>query len=81
MHTVNACLTSFDEASRGTLEAGKRADFTVLKENPLAMPISRLRENRVLALYMAGKKVTPSTGGMLALLARAAWRKLFQTDE
>lgn len=77
MHTVNACRTSFDEKDRGTLTVGKLADFTVLKENPLSMPVQRLKDNRVLALYMAGKKVNPINGGMLSLLFRAGWRRLF----
>jgi predicted amidohydrolase YtcJ len=33
-YTVSAAYSSFDEASRGTIEVGKRADFTLISDDP-----------------------------------------------
>lgn len=41
----------------GSLEAGKRADFVVLAEDPLAIDPSRLRELTVQATYVDGHAV------------------------
>ncbi len=34
MHTVESAYFTFDEKTRGTIEPGKVADFTVLSEDP-----------------------------------------------
>ena len=72
MHTLWAAKMSFDEENRGSLTVGKFADFAVLAKDPLTMPIDRLRENSVLALYLAGQKVGELRGGMGGLITRAA---------
>lgn len=55
--TLDAAWAGFAEADIGSLEAGKRADFVVLTEDPLAIPPSGLRELHVQATYVDGEAV------------------------
>lgn len=55
--TLDAAWAGFDEHELGSLEAGKRADFVVLAEDPLAVPDKALRTLTVLATYVDGKPV------------------------
>ena len=41
----------------GSLEVGKRADFVILAEDPLAVPDTQLRTLHVRATYVDGKPV------------------------
>lgn len=53
--TVDAAYASFDEAIKGTLEAGKLADFVVLSENIVSAPPERIKTTRILRTVMGGK--------------------------
>ena len=55
--TLDAAYAGFGEHELGSLEAGKRADFVVLAEVPLAVPDKALRTLTVLATYVDGKPV------------------------
>lgn len=55
--TVNAAYQYFEEADKGSLRAGKRADLVVLSEDPLACDPARLREIRVWETYKDGVRV------------------------
>lgn len=55
--TLDAAYAGFMENEVGSLEAGKRADFVVLAEDPLAVEPARLRELTVHATYVDGKPV------------------------
>ena len=55
--TLDAAYAGFDEATVGSLEAGKRADFVVLAEDPLAIDPSGLRSLTVRATYVDGRPV------------------------
>ncbi|MGE5692746.1 MAG: amidohydrolase family protein, partial [Candidatus Zixiibacteriota bacterium] len=48
-YTVNPAVLSGDEDNRGTLAAGKLADFIVLSEDPFKIPSERLSSLEVLA--------------------------------
>lgn len=50
-----------EEAKKGTLAPGKRADFVVLDRSPLCLPPEELRALRVLATYKDGEQVFPAT--------------------
>lgn len=56
-YTKNAAYASFDEAIKGTLEAGKLADFVVLSDNILKIDVNKINEVKVLQTYVAGNKV------------------------
>jgi predicted amidohydrolase YtcJ len=52
--TIWAAKANFEEGIRGSLEPGKRADFTVLDTDLLEAPEERIQEARVLGTYIAG---------------------------
>jgi predicted amidohydrolase YtcJ len=56
MHTSACAKLSFDENTRGTLTAGKLADFVVLDKNPLQIPARTLNNIEIEALYLKGEK-------------------------
>jgi predicted amidohydrolase YtcJ len=73
LFTRDAAFLSFDEKDRGTLEAGKRADYVVLSENPLAVPPEELGRIAVESLTLAGSPYRPGQG-LASLVARGLFR-------
>jgi len=61
--TLDAAYAGFAEDEVGSLEPGKRADFVVLADDPLAVAGAALRELRVLATYVDGRPVYEAGGG------------------
>lgn len=55
--TLDAAYAGFSENELGSLAPGKRADFVVLKQDPLAVPDAQLRTLDVQATYVDGKAV------------------------
>ncbi|HQY48787.1 MAG TPA: amidohydrolase [Thermomonas sp.] len=55
--TLEAAYAGFGEHEVGSLEAGKRADFVVLAEDPLTVPDAALRSLTIQATYVDGKPV------------------------
>lgn len=55
--TLDAAYAGFAEDEVGSLEVGKRADFVVLGQDPLAVDPARLRELDVQATYVDGRAV------------------------
>jgi len=55
--TLDAARAAFMEDEVGSLEPGKRADFVVLAEDPLAIDPARLRELTIRATYVDGRPV------------------------
>ncbi len=55
--TLDAAHAGFAEDEVGSLEPGKRADFVVLAEDPLAIDPARLRALTVQATYVDGRVV------------------------
>jgi len=72
MHTAWAAYMSFDENARGTLRDGLIADFVVLSENPLKLPVGELRRLKVEETYFAGVKYRKKASGAAALV----WKSL-----
>ncbi len=69
LFTREAAWTSFDEAERGSLEPGKRADMVVLDRNILAIPKTQIKDARVIRLLLGGKPYKPGQG-RLSVIAR-----------
>ena len=57
--TIWAALASFEEGRKGTLEAGKRADFVILDTDLINARESDIAKAKVLATYVAGQKQYP----------------------
>lgn len=55
MCTYNGYWTTFDEAERGSLEAGKIADMVVLSDDPYTVPPEQLNQIKVEQLYLGGE--------------------------
>lgn len=55
--TSDAAWQNFDEATRGTIEPGKAADFVVLDRNPLTVPPMEIRNIAVVETIVGGEQV------------------------
>jgi predicted amidohydrolase YtcJ len=55
--TLDAAYAGFSERELGSLEPGKRADFVVLKANPLAVPPEQLHDLKIEATWVDGREV------------------------
>jgi predicted amidohydrolase YtcJ len=60
-YTSNNAYLLFREKEIGSLEPGKLADFIVLDRDLLTCPEDSIRETRVLATYLDGKKIAGGT--------------------
>ncbi|HIV87876.1 MAG TPA: amidohydrolase [Candidatus Pygmaiobacter gallistercoris] len=58
--TCNAAAQYFEEADKGSITAGKRADLIILSENPLAVPPDQLRRLQVEQTFKDGVSVWKS---------------------
>lgn len=55
MNTLWAAKLSFDENERGSLSDGKIADFVVLDSNPLEVSPDKIKDIKVLGLFLKGR--------------------------
>ena len=56
-YTKHAAFASFEEATKGTLEVGKLADFVVLSEDIFKTAPAEIRNLEVLQTYVGGHKI------------------------
>ncbi len=56
-YTINNAKLMFLEAEVGSLEPGKRADLAVIDRDLLTCPAESIRDTKVLATYLDGKRV------------------------
>jgi len=57
IYTVNAAFASFEDSLKGSIEAGKLADFTVLSQNPLTIKPEKIKDIEVEMTIVGGKIV------------------------
>ncbi len=57
LYTEGSAWFSFDEAKRGTLEAGKLADFAILDQDYFTVPVERIARTVSLMTVVGGKAV------------------------
>jgi predicted amidohydrolase YtcJ len=55
--TLWAAYSNFEENEKGSIEAGKVADFIILDADPMVCPADSIPAVKVLATYIAGQKV------------------------
>ena len=55
--TIDAAWQNFDEATRGSIEPGKFADFVVLAESPLTVDPVRLKDIAIVETVVGGRTV------------------------
>jgi hypothetical protein len=61
-YTVGAANAAFDDPSRGTLAAGKLADFVMLDRNLFEIPPEEIRNAKVALTVVGGRKVFERSG-------------------
>lgn len=55
--TIWAAKGSFEEDEKGSIEAGKFADFVVLQDDIMMIDIKKIPKTKVIRTYIAGKRV------------------------
>lgn len=55
--TINSAYQHFEEAEKGSLEIGKKADIIILDQNPLTIAPSALRDITVMQTFKNGEQV------------------------
>src|SRR5262249_46668078 len=55
--TINAAYQYFEEASKGSIEPGKRADLVVLSDNPLTVDPMAIKGIKVIETIKDGKTI------------------------
>lgn len=61
-YTVWAAWSEFREDRKGSLRAGKLADFLVLDRDVMTCPEAEIKDIRVLKTFIGGRQVWPPTG-------------------
>jgi predicted amidohydrolase YtcJ len=56
-YSLNAAFATFDEGKKGTIEAGKLADLTILSQDPTTVAPDKIRDTAVEAVIVDGKVV------------------------
>lgn len=55
--TIWAAYSNFEEHEKGSIEMGKFADFVILDQNIMEIPLEKIPKTKVLATYISGDKV------------------------
>ena len=55
--TINVAQQYGEQASKGSLEVGKRADLVVLDQNPLKVEVMKIKDIRVVETFKDGKSI------------------------
>jgi hypothetical protein len=61
--TINNAYLTFEEATKGSIEQGKLADFLVLSDDLLTVPEEQIRSVHPVATYVGGRRVFSTPEG------------------
>lgn len=75
MHTSWPARFSFDENDLGTLTPNKWANFVVLDNNPLTIPINELKSLKVLTTYLRGQETRTFNESAIRLLLKSLFSR------
>lgn len=71
VYAWGGAYAGFEEADRGTLEVGKRADFITMSEDPFETARDRLHTLKVSSTWKDGRPLVVQGKGLPALAATA----------
>ena len=57
LYTLNNAYLSFEEKKKGSIEAGKLADYAILDRDIMRVELDEVKSTRVLQTYLGGKLV------------------------
>jgi predicted amidohydrolase YtcJ len=63
LYTINNAFLTFEEARKGSLEPGKLADFIVIDRDILTCPVEEVKDIKVEATYLGGRRVYERQAG------------------
>jgi len=77
--TINAAWQIFEEDTRGSLEVGKLADFTVLSGNLKNIPPQKWQSIEIVGTYLAGEPAVNEgwSWRKISLMIQTAWGMIF----
>lgn len=68
--TLDGAHTTFEENVKGSITAGKLADFVILRADPRKVPVLKIKDVVIDATYLAGRAVFTAPAGKQALIER-----------